>query len=255
VFGPGGEPDGPCSDRAGTVRIGHLAPGSYNLYAQPSGATYGAQWVSAYGGTGQRQAAASLRISAGSVITAPGVRLDPAGKITGQVTDATTGKPVAKVCAVPYARAASFLQAKTCTDATGHYTLDGLGPYLWPVEFVNLDLKHAWQWSGGAPDSASAALERVGTTVDAQLQSSVSIRGRVSVPAGNAAVVYGYSAATGEHATRFARVRADGGFTLDGLSRQAVKVAVVLGGETRWYGGSSFASAVPVTAPADDVEF
>jgi hypothetical protein len=248
---------GSCSDENGKVQIGKLAAGNYQLFAVPTPATYGAQWVGPNGGTGQRTAAKLIRVTLGKAAAAPQVRLDAPGTITGTLTDSASA-PARSVCALPYASIAAFFSGTACTDTTGHYTLTGLGPYKWPVEFVNRTGAFAWQWAGGAPNSATATLTQVTAaapaTLDASLTAGHTITGHITMPAGTSATVYAYSATTGEYATRIAPVAADGTYTLTGLAPQTVKISVEVTSTTppttTWYGGTTFATATPLTIPA-----
>lgn len=77
---------------------------------------------------GDRHQARHVTVAAGESATLPPVRLDPA-----------------------------------CADELGRYTLRGLGPYAWPVEFTDFSGAHAWQWPGGASNRHEAERVRPGT--------------------------------------------------------------------------------------------
>jgi len=159
-FGGMPEDNGPCSDETGAVRLGRLQAGTYTLFATPADETHGAQWVGATGGTGSQYRARQIRAKAGQVTEVPPIRLDPSGSITGRITDKRTGTPIVDACAspVPLSPDATSPHAG-CTGADGRYTLTGLGPYDWPVEFTARD--HAWQWSGGTANRLVAVPVKV----------------------------------------------------------------------------------------------
>jgi hypothetical protein len=172
---------GQCTDEAGKIRISYVAAGTYSLYAEPRDGVHGAQWVGAAGGTGDRDAAARITVGVGQTVQAPVIYLDGAGKITGTVTDAASGAPLG-ACVATIAMDAYHPRAGDCpgaySDASGKYTLDGLGPYQWPVQFAASG--HGWQWSGNAANRAHATPTTVtvgGTAVaDAALSAGSTLR-------------------------------------------------------------------------------
>lgn len=88
-----------CTEGGGnTLRIGPVAPGTYQLLADPDLDTLGLQWVGAAGGTGSREAAQLITVASGAVAAGPAVQFDPAGTIRGKYTDVTTGAPVGGAC-------------------------------------------------------------------------------------------------------------------------------------------------------------
>ncbi|MEH1012730.1 carboxypeptidase regulatory-like domain-containing protein [Micromonospora sp. CPCC 206060] len=148
-----------CSNAEGRVTAGPLVPGLYRLFATPTSATHGKQWVGAAGGTGDERQAATVAAVAGRISTAPQVVLDPAGSIVGRVTDAATGQPLAGVR--PGLVGPQFGQGDRdpVTDPQGNYRLDRLGPYEWPVVFSREDM--ATTWSGGTGDRYAATKVKV----------------------------------------------------------------------------------------------
>jgi hypothetical protein len=182
---------GACSDSTGKVRLS-LKAGSYTLLAQPQDNVHGLQWVGTSGGTGSQYTARHLILSAGQQVTLPPIALDPAGKISGTVTDKATGQPVPFACVATVPVHAAFAHAGECpyggfTDGQGRYTINGLGPYSWPVEFATGD-KYAWQWSGGVASRNLATPVRVTAgqtaTSSAKLSTGTVVSGTVSAPDG-----------------------------------------------------------------------
>ncbi|MFI5925512.1 collagen binding domain-containing protein [Micromonospora sp. NPDC051543] len=175
-----------CSDEQGTLVAEGVAPGEYRLLVRPyDTAAHGWQWVGRHGGTGERERARVVRVSAGAVTDVPTIRLDPPGTITGVVTDAATGAPVFRALAmvVPYVPHPKYDDHGPTTDEEGRYTITGLGPYHWPVQFAANG--HATVWSGGVGTRAQARGVRVRAhqtvTLDQALPAGTLVSGAVRV--------------------------------------------------------------------------
>jgi hypothetical protein len=164
-----------CDDTTtGTVHIGPLPTTSVQLFAMSvddlPGSTsvpvYGAQWVGAHGGTGDQREAQRFGLTEGTVTTVPPIQLDHAGSISGvvgpgnnQVTNEYYVQPFGLQPGLGFGWG---LGAGIAVAALmgGPYTLTGLGPYAWPVEFSGR-AGFADQWSGNAPDRYAATLVQV----------------------------------------------------------------------------------------------
>lgn len=138
-----------------TITLGPLAAGPYQIFVDPA-EPWGAQWLGASGGTGDRRAAAKISVRVRETVTAPVVKLDRAGAIAGTLRDRATGAPLLGYVR-PFGMTSGLMMVCTnlphytdCSEADGGYRLDRLGPYAWPVEFVAAG--HASEWSGGATD-------------------------------------------------------------------------------------------------------
>ncbi|HEY2673049.1 MAG TPA: carboxypeptidase regulatory-like domain-containing protein [Rugosimonospora sp.] len=251
---------GYCSDSQGVVHIGPLAKGSYRLYVGAERtATYGDQWLGANGGVGTMAAAQVVKVNAGKEVTAPPVRLDHAGTVTGAVTDAT-GHPVADALIANSASepGSGATYRSSVTDATGHYTVTGLGPYAWPL-FVNPQTTVPWQWTGGVANYAKASTVAVnaGATVTANvgLALGVKLTGTVRGPDGTldtSGRVVAYNVASG-NPIGVAELNSDGTYSLPLIGSQNVKLRFEAYQESEhegWYGGTDFTSATPVDVPA-----
>ncbi|MGC4846466.1 carboxypeptidase-like regulatory domain-containing protein [Micromonospora sp. DT15] len=77
------------------------------------------------------------------------------------MTNAATGAPVnrALVMVVPYVPHPKYDDHGPTTDEDGRYTIIGLGPYHWPVQFAAAGL--ATVWSGGVGGRQQARPVRV----------------------------------------------------------------------------------------------
>jgi len=146
------------------------------------------QWVGPSGGTGSQYLARQVTPAPGKVTTVPPVQLDGAGAIAGLVTDAGTGKGVNLECVqvTPAGGDPTFdgVCQGALSDAAGHYTLTGVGPYAWPVEFSSVEGNgYAWQWSGGVASRKQATLVPVSAgrtaTANAKLSRGNTVSGTV----------------------------------------------------------------------------
>ncbi|WP_144126099.1 carboxypeptidase-like regulatory domain-containing protein [Catellatospora sichuanensis] len=253
TFGEGCNRSGPD----GKVILNGLKGGGYQLFAfgNPYGDTpspYGAQWVTADGGTGNQSLAAVITAVPGQTVTAPTIKLDRRGAITGTIR-AADGTP-AKHAGVSFGNFGYRIGSGVLefpAAANGTYTVDWLGPYQWPLRFYADD--HATQWSGnsGGRPGATRVKVRPGKTVtyDIQLQKGTPVT--VNAPASGWYVAY--NATTGDEAGA-----CDGGvgstcqmLVLDQKVR--FRVFDSYNGEY-WYGGSDFASATTVRIPATDTK-
>lgn len=194
-----------CSDEQGRVTLTYLEPDTYTLFANVDDGVHGMQWVGKNGGTGSQFAAHKIAVEQGQTVEAPPVLLDPAGSISGRVTDKATGAPVADAIV-------SLLTAhpgigdygpSARTDADGRYTLANLGPYDWPLHFGHFE--YAGQWSGGVPSRLLAKPVKVkageAVSADAALTKGTLVRGTVQRASGEAvgdADVTAYDAVTSD---------------------------------------------------------
>ncbi|MBQ1048337.1 carboxypeptidase regulatory-like domain-containing protein [Micromonospora sp. C51] len=170
----------------GDVLASNVPPGRYHLLAEPYDNTqYGMQWVGRHGGTGKRERGVTIRVRPGETVTAPTVRFDPPGTVTGRVTRAADGTPVSggHVLTLPVVPDPKNSDYGAITDDDGRYTLTGLGPYRWPLYYTGYGL--ASQWSGGVADRRKADTVRVrsGTSVtsDQTLVAGTVVSGTITV--------------------------------------------------------------------------
>ncbi|ROO60674.1 carboxypeptidase family protein [Micromonospora sp. Llam0] len=176
-----------CAAADGTLLADGVEPGRYQLFVSPpyDEQRHGLQWVGTHGGTGQRHRAAVIRVRAGAVTSAPQIRLDPPGEITGTVTAAATGRPVAGVYVglVPMVPHPKYTPDVAITDAVGRYTVGRLGPYDWALQFSGPQI--ATQWSGGVGNARLARTVPVraggSSTLDQPLRGATVVRGNVVV--------------------------------------------------------------------------
>ncbi|WP_326834611.1 carboxypeptidase regulatory-like domain-containing protein [Amycolatopsis rhabdoformis] len=225
-----------CTYGSGQVQMDYLWPGKYRFFAVPGDVAngdgvHGSQWVGARGGTGDVDQATWFEVKAGQP-TDVRVKFDAAGSITGKVTDAATGAAVSQLCPTVTSAWSGGNQpwGVRCTSTDGRYTIDGVGPYDWRVQFPDETGAHAWTWSGGGSDRLAARPVRVkagsATTLDAALKPAGKITGKVLgvAPPVQWFSVNAYSSRTGEPAGPDGSVTAEGRYTLAGLATQNVRI-------------------------------
>lgn len=249
-----------CSGPDGRVTIAFLRTGSYRLHVSAKDGVHGDQWVGRHGGTGIELFAKVVTATAGQTVTVPPIGLDGAGSISGTVTDQATGEPVRGVCAFTHAGATTGGpdSGPYCTKADGKYTINGVGPYVWPVHFIDTIGTHAWQWSGDRPTQLTARLltVQVGQTtpLDAHLGVTATVSGRITGADGQplpVAAVQAFNALTGDPVANYAIADEQGNYRLAGIAGpQFLRVQVVNFDEDReevWYrDAASFERATPV---------
>jgi hypothetical protein len=246
-----------CTGSTSTFTSSALRPGKYTMFAYAPG-SYGHQWVGPTGGTGDRRAAATLTVRPGKVATAPDVRLDRAGTITGTVTDADR-EPVEnlQVGYIAWDLDVSGWEYYA-TDEQGRYAVDRLGPYAWPLVFTKAGQPR--QWSGGVANRNQAQTIPVTaggrTTYDMRLRRGSTLAGTITVAAGGMTSwrLIAVNVATGEEVGEAYGEIADRDYELLVAGGQTVKIRWQLsdGSSTRsgWYDDAvTPAAATPVRVP------
>jgi hypothetical protein len=188
--------------QGGALVVDGVAPGLYQVFVETDIAVHGRQWVGWHGGTGQRHRARVIRVRSGTNNVLPDVRLDPPGSITGVVTDAA-GAPVraVDVAVVPYVPHPKYGDHVPMTDDKGRFTVTGLGPYNWPLQFSGFLI--ATQWSGGVANRLVARTARVRSgrtaTLNQTLHTPTWISGSITVDEMPAySQVIAFNASTGD---------------------------------------------------------
>ncbi len=254
-------PDGSgmCSDADGDLELGPLAPGSYNLFVNAPN-PYGDQWVGPNGGTGRQQKATTVTVTTATTYTAPTIRLDLAGTITGTVT-ATDGTPLAGAVVGPttFTPFAGGSDDPSFTDANGAYTINNLGPYQWPL--WSSATGFASQWGAGLSNRYQADTVQVvaggSTTYNITMNTGALLSGRALKPDGTPSHAGGeiviYNAKTGDP-MGVAQIGTNGRFTLPVAVDSALRIEyTVYDGSTQYqgyFGGTSATTAQVVHVPA-----
>jgi hypothetical protein len=257
----GYNPYGFCSDWTpgpvpGSVVVGPLEPGTYQLFVDPRSDALGMQWLGAAGGTGNREAALQFTLAAGDQVSAPKIRLDKAGTITGKVTDATTGAPLPYSCVWIAALSAGYGGSGDCPASAGTdgtYTIPGVGPYAWPVEFARG--RYQWRWSGNAINrrTATPVTVKAGRTVTSNIKLRTgggTLTGIIRDASGQpvSATVVAYDVLSGEAVQFPGGITPEGQppatYTIANIAPQQVKISYYTeDGRSGWVGGADLAHA------------
>ncbi|MGZ6711199.1 MAG: carboxypeptidase regulatory-like domain-containing protein [Solirubrobacteraceae bacterium] len=222
------------TDALGHYTLSRLAAGSYTVGFQTcGGGNYLPQY---YNGKPSPATADPVTVTAGSTTSGIDAALQPGGRITGTVTDAVTGSPVANECVSASGQNSS---AGALTDASGHYTLTGLGTGDYTVRFTSCGGtgNYAPQYYDDKPSAATADLVAVaaGNTtsgIDAALQAPGQITGTVTdavthAPISGACVgVFD----TTDQAVTSTQTDSAGHYTLSPLATGSYKVGFASGG-------------------------
>lgn len=243
---------GDCTDASGQLTVAPVEPGDYHVFVKAAvGSGYGAQWVGRTGGVGQATRARTITVAAGGTTTAPTIRLDRAGTISG-VVGSEAGLPITFGSVSLHAFNRGGPSFSVDIDGQGAYSIDWLGPYEWPLLFGAQG--HARQWSGGEANRREAELITVRsgqtTTYSPALRVGTVLTGTVTDTAGQPLVAEFdlVNQGTGEDM--------GGGFSPDGTYRtlvlgpQNVRLSWFAGGKSGWYDNATdFASATRIPIP------
>ncbi len=248
-----------CSDDQGVLHIGPIETGTVTLYAgvYAEDSVYGDQWVGPLGGVGTQEQARRVAVKAGKVTTIPPVLMDHAGVVTGTVTSAATGQPLANanVGNSAYEPGPGPNGRRAYTDADGHYRLEHLGPYAWPLLIQAPGQPD--QWSGGTGNRRAATLVNVtaNTVFNPALLAGVTVSGTVrehdGSPVSTGGRLIAYNSVTGD-VIGVSELDANAGYRLLLVGGQKVRLRLERydgNGTSTWYGGSDFASATAVAVP------
>ena len=232
----------------GKYTIKGLATGEYTVLFSSS-ANYLSQY---YDGKPTAAEATPVSVTAAATASEINAALQPGGKITGKVTDASTGEAVAEasVCA----GGSAGLGCAT-TNSAGEYTITGLDTGEYTVKFSAAT--YASQYYSGAVGAAEATpvFLTAGTTrsgISAALQPGGQIAGRVTDVSTNAPLAGAVVCASGSAGLGCATTNAGGEYTITGLN--AGEYTVKFSASTyvpQYYNGKSEASeATPLSVTA-----
>ncbi|MEU8000792.1 carboxypeptidase regulatory-like domain-containing protein [Catellatospora sp. NPDC049111] len=227
-------------------------PGKVQLFAFPTDAPgFGAQWLGANGGTGLQGQARDFTLAAGQTVTAPVIRMDKAGTVTGTVTTKTGGIQYGSVRVLDEGFNVGGGIGSVDIDSDGRYTIGFLGPYQWPLLFKALD--HAPQWSGGTGNRFIAARITVTagqtTTYDYKMTRGNLITVKIPGQNGTGFIVAENAAAGDISGAGWTEQSLANGATFRVLGPQTVKFRWIESAGWNWYGGTDRASATIVSVP------
>jgi Carboxypeptidase regulatory-like domain len=215
---------------AGEYTILDLAGGFYKVKfsAGSEGGNYATQY---FNGKSTFAAANEVAVITGSTTSGINAEMQTGGQITGQVTDASTHAPLAKITVCANEAVSGELGGCAPTNTAGQYTISGLTEVHYKVEFSagSEGGNYATQYFNGKPTFAEADEVAViagfpTSGIDAKMQTGGQITGQVTdasthVPLANIKVCasrsgFGYCAST----------NAAGEYTISGLTSGSYKV-------------------------------
>jgi 5-hydroxyisourate hydrolase-like protein (transthyretin family) len=239
-----------CTDANGRVSATMLTPDTYNAFISVNDGVHGAQWVGPHGGVGAMADAKRITLASGASVSLT-VRLDPAGSITGVITDRATGAPLL-ASVKPSSRI--YDPTSTASDESGRYTLSNLGPYNWTLFFCAAD--HACQWSGGEGNRLDAQHVRVKagqtTTYNFKMRTGTVLTGTVTYADGTPFTTGAYLTVVNANSVdelASSWTDATGVYRMLVLGEQDVKLSYQPYNKTEWYGGADFAHATKIRIP------
>jgi 5-hydroxyisourate hydrolase-like protein (transthyretin family) len=172
------------ADASGHFDIGGLSAGTYTVMFTDESTIYATQY---YGGQSTQDAATQISVATGSTTSGINAALARWSHITGRVTDASTGDPLASVDVSAYASDATGWNyaGDTYTDTLGNYDLGGLAPGAYALRFSDPQNIQAPQYYNGKTTRGSADQVTVGAGVvvpgiDAALTAGSHISGHVT---------------------------------------------------------------------------
>ena len=234
----------------GSYSLGGLAAGPYRLLFAPDGSVNYASLYS--GGASSLAAATPVNTTAGQAATA-NAALTEGATISGTVTDAQTGKPVAGVNVTVIDAAGDYVAGGYSGD-DGTYTVKGLLPGTYTVGFFPYDNLHAALYYSGKSAPANADPVTVGASgaagVNAALTRGASITGTVTDAAsgrpapGMAVLVYD---SNGDQ-IGYAASADDGTYTVGGLSAGSYRVGFQTEYRTNAYASQYYNAVATLSA-------
>jgi hypothetical protein len=252
-----------CSQEDGVWRVSGLPAGATTVFLRPVLLDYLDTW--AYSSATQAKATV-FDLQAGTTTRLRDVKLTRSGTLTGVVTDARTGAPVAGawVTTDPFNPRDDpfYLIHVAQTDATGHYTIKGLAGDYTPLAFDQQGV-YGFEWSGNADSQATAApiTLRAGrtTTYNVALDPAAVLTGQVIGGSGTVsttAALVDVFTPTGDPVGWTSDVRSDGTFAVTGLPGGDIAVRLAypnLDGTVVWHDGvptRAAATLVPTSSRA-----
>jgi hypothetical protein len=177
-----------CTDSAGGYSIGGLPAGAYKVFFQDDNHSdnYVSQW---YNGKASFGVANTVTVTGGATTSGISAALVTGGTITGTITVAATGNPLANNCHVDVAAenlaTQSFSYIVFCTDASGHYTITGLSTGSYAVQFSDVSDNYVDQWyhsesTSGAADPVSVTAGATTSGISAAMVAGGTISGTIT---------------------------------------------------------------------------
>lgn len=243
----------------GTYTAQGLPAGSYTVQFEPSGAGEVAQF---YPDASTVEDAQAVNVTEGEAEEGINAELAAAASITGTVTDATSGQPLAGV-EVEATSSEAGATGSALTGEDGSYTISGLPEGTYTVQFEPSDQEHVsvFYEQASSVETAKPVSVTAGATsagIDAALGAGASISGTVTdAHSGKPVAGVSVNVSSGETgASASAQTGSSGEYTVSGLPAGSYTVQFEANGSnyvSQYYEGASTpesASAVTVSSGA-----
>jgi 5-hydroxyisourate hydrolase-like protein (transthyretin family) len=244
----------------GAYTVTGLDAGTYYVEFVPAG-TYVPQW---YNGRSGASTADPVTVAANTTTTGINAKLATGGRITGTVTDASTGKPL-QDAAVDILTARGNVVRQAMTAADGTYTAAGLPTGAYFVEFVSVSdpttfalLNYAYQfYSGAATFAGATAVSVTNGSTTSNINAAMAAGGQIAGTATDASTGKGIAGADvivrNANGSEVADVvtASDGTYKAIGLPTGNYTVLFQTPDESKW--ASVWYNGKPSAATADTV--
>lgn len=233
------------TDSNGTYTVSNLPTGTYTVEFYGTG-SYVSQY---YNDESSYANADPVSVTAGQVTTGINAAMLSNGAISGTVTDASTGTPIAGASAYVYDSSGSYPIASATTNASGTYTITGLSAGSYTVKFFATGYA-----SSTYAGTVSVSLGTTTSGINAALSPDGAISGTVTDAGGQTGLasvsVTAYNA-SGSYVTSTTS-SGDGSYTLNDLVPGTYEVKFTPASDGNYlpqyyHGESTLASADPVT--------
>ncbi|MGR0481621.1 MAG: hypothetical protein ACTFAL_09510 [Candidatus Electronema sp. V4] len=214
---------GTTADAEGYYTISGLSAGSYKVDFYPDDARYQYEW---YNDKDSFEAADAVAVTEGNTTSGINAFFEAGGSISGRMTDAG-GNGLAGWVYV-YDLDYNWIGEVSAT-ADGSYTVSGLRAGSYKVEFDADDVRYSSEWHSNKAsfDAADAVAVTSGVTtanINAELEVSGSISGRMTDAGGNGLAGWVYVYDLDYNWAGEASATADGSYTVSGLRAGSYKV-------------------------------
>lgn len=253
---------GSCTEADGRIVMQGMAPGSYELAFADTTALHATEW---FGDSATRDAAATIELNEGTIVTDAHAAMAPITTVVGHVTDSASGDPLAGVCAYLYPVGSEESAGASCTFDDGRIAIQGFPQGKYVIGFADTSGLRATEWYGGSYNRADATVIDLTTAwarldLDVAMDFTGSLTGLVTDDAGKprADVCVYAGNLDGTYTGIGSCTDTTGSFTLMGLNPVDVKLGYYPPGmdspTTWWYDAqTSEETATPVTVPAGAV--
>lgn len=229
-----------CTDAAGDYRVVAMPTGTYTVrFYPPQDSNYLEQ---SYNGKGPGQTPDPISVTAGEDRSEISAALQPGGSISGRVTRAADGEPVADLCVSAVGQGdlsfGSGGWGVGCTDAEGNYRIIRLGTGQFQVSFPASTTKnlapqyYSGKTSAATADPVSVTVGVETTGIDAAMADGGSITGIITAAETGQPVANGCVSAVPEGelsfttgAGGFACSDATGAYRIGGLTTNSYVVS------------------------------